>query len=166
MRGMIALKRRRAAVALAGVAAAAVVGLAIAAEPTVRVLDAWARATAPGAENGAVYFKIVNQGAADRLVGARTQAARAAELHASATRDGVVEMRHLDALPIEAGATVELAPGGTHVMLVGLESRLVAGTHLELRLIFATAGEIAVDVTVVDPRGPPPAAHEHEHHAP
>jgi len=165
---MLATNRRRAAVAiaLAGITAVAAVGFATAAEPAIRVLDAWARATPPGADNGAVYLKIVNHGEADRLVGARTQAAAAAELHATETRDGVVEMRHLDALPIGAGATVELAPGGTHVMLAGLGSRLVAGTHVELRLIFATAGEIAVDVTVVDARGPPTTAHEHEHHAP
>ena len=113
-----------------------------------------------------MYLKIVNQGAADRLIGARTPAAHSADLHASATSDGVVAMRHLEALSIGPGATVELAPGGTHVMLVGLGSQLEPGTHLELTLIFAIAGEIAVDVTVVDPRGPPAAAHEHEHHAP
>ena len=163
---MIARSRRRPALALAGLAAVAVVAFAVAAEPAIRVLDAWARATPPGAENGAVYLKIVNHGGADRLIGARTKAARNAELHASVTSDGVVEMRHLDALPIASSATVELAPGGTHVMLVGLGAQLEPGEHLELTLIFATAGEIAVDVAVVDPRGPPAAAHEHEHHAP
>jgi copper(I)-binding protein len=163
---MIARNRRRAALGLAGLAAAAAVGVAAGAEPAIRVLDAWARATPPGAENGAVYLEIVNHGAADRLVGARTSAARGAELHASATRDGVVEMHHLDVLSIAPNATVELAPGGTHVMLVGLAARLEAGAHFEVTLIFANAGEIAVDVAIVDARGPPTAAHEHEHHAP
>lgn len=162
---MITRNRRRTWLgAVVGLAAAAVVGIGNGAEPAVHVIDAWARATPPGAENGAVYLKILNHGADDRLIGARTSAARAAELHTSATRDGVVEMRPTDALPIGAGATVELAPGGTHVMLVGLASRLEAGAHLGLTLVFAKAGEITVDVTVVDARGPQPAAHEH--HAP
>jgi periplasmic copper chaperone A len=162
---MIARNRPRAGLALViGLAAAAVVDVAAAAEPAIHVLDAWARATPPGAENGAVYLKIVNHGAADRLVGARTSAARATELHTSATRDGVVEMRRIDALPIDAGATVELAPGGTHVMLVGLASRLEAGAHVGLTLLFANAGEFVVDVAVVDARASPAAAHEH--HAP
>jgi len=148
--------------------AAAVVGAATAAaaEPPLRVLDAWARATPPGAENGAVYLRIVNHGAGDRLVGARTSAARAAEIHTSATSGGLVEMRRVDELRIDAGATVELAPGGTHVMLVGLASRLDAGAHVDLTLLFANAGEVVVDVAVVDARGPPAAPHEHEHHAP
>jgi len=164
---MIARNRRRAGLgALLGLAAVAVVGVGSGAEPAVHILDAWARATPPGAQTGAVYLKIVNHGADDRLVGARTSAARAAELHMSATRNNVVEMHAIDALPIGAGATVELAPGGTHLMLVGLASRLEAGTHLALTLLFANAGEVAVDVTVVDARGAPPTTHEHEQHAP
>ena len=162
---MMATNRRRAWLGLLiGVAATALAHVAAAAEPAIHVLDAWARATPPGTENGAVYLKIVNHGAADRLVGARTSAARAAEVHTSATRDGVVEMRRVDALPIAAGTTIELAPGGTHVMLVGLASRLEAGAHVGLTLLFANGGEIAVEVTVVDARAPPVPAHEH--HAP
>jgi copper(I)-binding protein len=164
---MIATNRRRAGLGVvAGLVAAAVVGAAAAAEPAIHVLDAWARATPPGVENGAVYLKIMNHGAADRLVGARTTAARAAELHTSEMHDGVVEMRRIDALPIDAGASVELEPGGTHVMLVGLASRLEAGARVGVTLIFAKAGEIVVDVAVVDARGPPATAHEHERHAP
>lgn len=159
---MIATNRRRAWLGvLLGLSA---VGRAAAGEPAIQVLDAWARATPPGAENGAVYVKIVNHGAADRLIGARSPAAHAAELHASATRDGVVAMRRIDALPIDAGAIVELAPGGAHVMLVGLVSRLEAGRRVGLTLVFANAGELAVDAPVVDARGP--AAAPHEHHAP
>jgi periplasmic copper chaperone A len=73
-------------------------------------------------------------------------------------------MRRSVGLPIGAGASVELAPGGTHVMLVGLAAPLEAGKKLELTLVFAVAGEIAVDVPVVDARALP-AGREHEHHA-
>jgi len=151
---------------IVALAAAAVLGVAVAAEPAIRVQNAWARATPPGAQNGAVYLQIANHGGADRLVGVRTSAAHAAELHTSATRDGVVEMRRVDALPIAAGATVELAPGGTHVMLFGLAARLEAGAHVGLTLTFANAGEIDIDVVIVDARGPPATTHEHGHDAP
>lgn len=134
-----------------------------AAEPSIHVVDAWARATPPGVENGAVYCKILNHGGADRLVGARSSAARAVEIHESLAQNGVVEMRRVDALPVGAGASVELAPGGTHVMLVGLAAPLAAGATIQLTLAFATAGEVTVEVPVVDARAPP-AAHEHEHH--
>ena len=122
---------------------------AAAAEPSIHVVDAWARATPPGAENGAVYCKIMNRGGADRLVGARSPAAHGAEIHASVSENGVVEMRRIDALPVDAGASVELAPGGTHVMLVGLVAPLAAGAKVELTLVFAAAGEVTVEVPVV-----------------
>jgi copper(I)-binding protein len=147
-------------VLLAGLACA---WAAAGAEPSIHVADAWARATPPGVDNGAVYCKISNHGGADRLVGARSPAAQAVEIHTSLAQNGVVEMRRVDALPVEAGASVELAPAGTHVMLVGLAAPLVAGAKIELTLVFATAGEVTVEVPVVDARAPR-AAHEHEHH--
>src|SRR5262252_584324 len=160
---MIVTNSRRAAlgVLLAGVAC---VRAAAAAEPSIHIVDAWARATPPGVENGAVYCKILNHGAADKLVGARSSASRGAEIHASVSQNGVDEMRRIEALAVGTGATVELAPGGTHVMLVGLAAPLAPGAKVELTLVFAAAGEVAVEVPVVDARVPP-AAHGHEHHA-
>lgn len=141
-------------------------GAAGAAEPSIHIVDAWARATPPGVENGAVYCEIQNHGPADKLVSARTSAARGAEIHASVAEHGVVEMRRIEALAIGAGASVELAPGGTHVMLVGLAAPLVPGAKVALTLVFEAAGEIAVEVPVVDARAAPAAhEHEHEHHA-
>ena len=144
-------------------AALACVRAAAGAEPSIHIVDAWARATPPGVETGAVYCKIQNHGGADRLVGARSSAARTVEIHASVAQNGVVEMRRIDALPLDTGASVELTPGGTHVMLVGLAAPLVAGAKIELTLVFATAGMVTIEVPVVDARAPP-AAREHEHH--
>ena len=137
-----------------------------AAEPSIHIVDAWARATPPGVANGAVYCKILNNGGADKLVGARSSAAHATELHASVSEHGVVEMRRIEALPIGAGASVALEPGGTHVMLGRLAAPLVPGAKVALTLVFEATGEIAVDVPVVDAREAPAAhEHEHEHHA-
>lgn len=160
---MIATNTRRAALGLL-LAGLACVRAAAAAEPSIQIVAAWARATPPGVDNGAVYCTIVNHGGADKLVGARSSAAHGAEIHASLSENGVVEMRRVEALPISAGTSVELAPGGTHLMLVGLAAPLAAGAKVELTLVFSTAGEIALEVPVVDARGAP-AAHEHEHHA-
>ena len=160
---MIVTNRHR---ALAGLLLAGLAGLsaASAAEPSIHVVDAWARATPPGVDNGAVYCKIVNHGAADQLVGARSSAAHDAQIHASLSRNGVVEMRRIDTLPVGAGASVALAPGGTHLMLVGLAAPLVPGAKVELTLVFSTAGEIVVEVPILDARAAP-AAQAHEHHA-
>jgi periplasmic copper chaperone A len=159
---MIVRNLRRAAL---GVLLAGLAGLraAAGAEPSIHIVDAWARATPPGVENGAVYCKIQNHGGADRLLGARSSAARTAEIHESVARNGVVQMRRVDSLPLDTDASIELAPGGTHVMLVGLAAPLVAGAKVELTLVFATAGALSVEVPVVDARAPS-ASHEHEHH--
>jgi hypothetical protein len=136
------------------------------AAPTpVEIAGAWARATPPGVETGAAYCRIVNRGAADRLLGARSPAARSVELHTT-TRDprGVETMAHAAELPIAAGATVELAPGGTHMMLVGLKAPLVADTPIEVTLVFAKAGEIVVTVPVIDVRSTPPGGQEQHAH--
>jgi periplasmic copper chaperone A len=159
MRGMIAANLGRTALgALLGVLACLRVA---AAEPAIQVVDAWARATPPGVDNGAVYCTIVNHGDKDKLVGARTPVASGAEIHASVSTNGVVGMRRIEALPIAARASEELAPGSTHLMLVGLGAPLSPGVKIPLTLVFAAAGEIAVEVPVVDARSP--AAHQREH---
>jgi len=115
----------------------------------IEVTGAWARPTVGQGRISAAYMTIANKGAAgDRLKSARTPKAKAAELHQTTmTADGVMQMRKVeDGLPIEAGASLVLEPGGAHLMLLGLEDALRAGEELILTLEFAHAG--AVDVTV------------------
>ena len=57
-------------------------------------------------------------------------------------------------LPIRAGADFELKPGGTHVMITGLQAPLTRSTVLKLRLNFEESGEKAVDVRVTPAAGP------------
>lgn len=119
--------------------------------PNLEFRDPWARATAPGQSSGAMYLTIVNRGANDRLVEVSTPRSGTAMVHATETLDGVARMRLVDALPIPAGATVALAPGGTHIMLDGMKAPLVAGEEVELTLRFAKAGTRSVIVDVNAP---------------
>ena len=115
----------------------------------IAVAGAWARPTVGQGRMSAAYMTIANKGdAGDRLKSARTPKAKAVELHQTTmTADGVMQMRKVeDGLPIEAGASLVLEPGGAHLMLLGLEDALRAGEELILTLEFANAG--AVDVTV------------------
>lgn len=116
----------------------------------VMVSGAFARASAtPAAKAGAVYFTIRNQGGADdKLIGLSTDAAEMAMLHENVEENGVVSMRHLEALPIAPKATVTLSPQKMHVMLMGLKAPLKKGEHISLTLTFAKAGEVKVDVPV------------------
>jgi periplasmic copper chaperone A len=115
----------------------------------IEVAGAWARPTIGQGTTSAAYMTIANKGdRGDMLKSARTPRAKAVELHQTTmTADGVMQMRKVEgAVPIEAGASLVLKPGGTHLMLLGLEDALRAGEELILTLEFVNAG--AVDVVV------------------
>ena len=115
----------------------------------IEVADAWARPSTGEGGSTAAYMTIANKGETDDLLkSARTPKAQAVELHQTTmTADGVMQMRKIEgAVPIEAGASLVLKPGDTHLMLLGLEDALRAGEEFILTLEFANAG--AVDVVV------------------
>ena len=117
------------------------------APPAVSVDGAWARATVPGQMGSAAYFTIRNAGGPDKLLSVTSPAADAS-LHSTSMDNGVMRMRPLQALDVPEKGTVELKPGGTHVMLMGLKQPLQAGLALELDLKFEKSGERKVSAQV------------------
>jgi copper(I)-binding protein len=109
----------------------------------------YAAATAAGARAGAGYLSVTNAGAeADRLLAVRADFPRV-ELHATEVdAAGVARMRPVEAVEVPAGATVTLAPQGTHVMFMGLDAPLVEGERVPAVLVFEKAGEVAVEFAV------------------
>lgn len=118
--------------------------------PGLVIHEPWARATAPAMKNGAAYLTIENRGrAADRLVSASAAIAARVELHRTEIgENGVMRMREARGIEIPAGESVKIAPGGYHVMLVGLKGPLVKGATFPLTLRFEKAGAREVTVTV------------------
>lgn len=109
------------------------------------VAGAYARANPTPNGASAAYFTVETSGAADRLVGAASPAARRVELHTHLLDEqGVARMRQVDAVPVAPDAPAVLAPGGYHVMLMGLESPLEPGQSIELTLTFETAGQVTL----------------------
>ncbi len=136
----------------------------------VKVESPWARPTAQGQAAGGGFLRIVGGAAGDRLVSASSEIAGRVELH-SMTMDGdVMRMRQVDAIDVPAGKTVDLAPGGLHVMFLDLKAPLKTGSSIPLTLRFEKAGEVKVDVKVqtAAPAGMPAmkgdAKHEHHKH--
>jgi len=127
------------------------------------VSDAWARATPPGTTVGAVYMTIVGGDGDDRLLGAATDRAGTVELHTVVDDGGMARMRPIEFLDLPAGSRTQLAPQGTHLMLMDLQSPLVAGDEFTLTLRFANAAELAVTV-VVRPATAGDEHGEHRHH--
>ena len=113
------------------------------------IVHPWARASAKGAANGAVYLEIVNGGSApDRLIAAASPAASGSELHRHVSSNGIMRMEPVEAIELPPGGHVMLQPGGLHVMLTGLTGPLVEGGSFPLTLDFERAGRIEVSVTI------------------
>jgi len=114
------------------------------------ITGGFSRATLPNAPVGGGFLTIANGGSVgDRLVAAETDVAGRVEIHEMAMTDGVMTMRALpDGLTIPAGGTVELKPGGLHLMFMDLKDRLVEGGTLPLTLTFEHAGEVTVPLAI------------------
>jgi copper(I)-binding protein len=127
----------------------------------------WSRATPGGAKVGGGYLTITNNGSApDKLLSATTAAADHVEIHEMATKDGVMTMRHQpNGVTIEPGKTVAFAPGGYHLMLMGLKGPLKEGDRLKATLAFEKAGPIDVTINVegIGAQHPAPAEDHSQH---
>ena len=113
------------------------------------VLDAWARPGFRG-DNSAVYLTINNQNnQGDGLIGAKSDIAGGAEIHLSKMdAGGTMTMERQDLVVIPAKDSIELAPGGLHIMLVILGKDLSVGDAFPLTLEFQRAGDITIEVEV------------------
>ncbi|MEQ6886700.1 copper chaperone PCu(A)C [Salicola sp. Rm-C-2C1-2] len=128
----------------------------------VRIKDAWSRATPPGIERGAGYMTLHNTGEQARtLTGASATWAQRIEIHESREVDGQMRMQALpDGLTLQPGESLELAPMGRHLMLMGLTERLTQGDTLALTLEFRNGGTLN---TQLDVRGPDASTSQSSH---
>jgi len=111
---------------------------------SVKITQPWARATVLSSRPAAAYVTLESaQG--DRLVAADTPVADRVMIHAITTDNkDVKRMTPLDGLDLPAGKPVMLAPGGTHLMLMGLSDKLSEGTQIPVTLSFQSAGKLRV----------------------
>lgn len=109
----------------------------------------WSRA-APANGTGAGFMTLRNTGATpDRLVSGQADIARAVEIHTHIQDGGVMRMRPVEGgLAIAPGQEVTLAPGGYHLMLIGLKEPLKQGARVPVTLVFERAGAVKVDLAV------------------
>lgn len=110
---------------------------------------AWSRASIGTDRPGVVYVTIRNGGKDDVLTGISTAAADMPMLHETIVTDGIASMPHVMSLPIPAGQTVTLEPGGFHAMLMGLKTPLKKGESFPMTLTFQNAGPVTVTVDIL-----------------
>lgn len=131
---------------------------------TVKVEGAWARASVQGQKGTGAFMRLTAQDAT-RLVRAESPAAGVAEVHEMKMEGDVMKMRAVPALDLPAGKTVELKPGGYHVMLLDLKAPLAKDTAVPLTLVFqdAKGAESKLELSVPVGTAAPGAAKAHEH---
>ena len=119
---------------------------AVSADGTIKITGSWTRATPAGAKVAGGFLSITNTGKeADRLVGGTLVTAGKVEVHEMSMANGVMKMAQLtDGLEIKPGATVDLKPGGYHLMFIDLKAPVKAGETVEGPLVFQRAGTIKV----------------------
>ncbi|ART82795.1 hypothetical protein CBP31_09280 [Oceanisphaera profunda] len=123
----------------------------------------WARPLPPVAKVGVAYFTVTNNGdAEDVLLSAESPISDTVEIHTHIKEGDLMKMRQLDDLTIAAHSAQKLAPGGLHLMLMGLKEVPAEGTKFPVTLHFKKAGKVEIEVAVdADPEA---KAAEHGSH--
>ncbi|WP_353433119.1 copper chaperone PCu(A)C [Polynucleobacter sp. MWH-UH23A] len=115
----------------------------------IKIEGAYTRATAPGQQVAGGFMKIDNKGnVADQLLSASSPAAGEVQLHEMAMDGNVMRMRQVKDIAVPAGGSVELKPGGYHLMFMNLKGPFAAGQTVPVKLKFAKAGEVEVKMPV------------------
>ena len=115
----------------------------------VEVRRPWTRPAAAGM-NGVGYFTLANVGAKPvKLIGVESPAAQSITLHQTSLANGVSSMRPVTGgVTIAPGGKVEFAPGGYHLMLLGLTSAQALGGKTPLTLVFEGGRKMRIDLSV------------------
>lgn len=120
----------------------------------VSISDAWVRENAPGQKVGAAYMTL-NSSEKSKLVYVEAiSIAGAVEIHSMSMNNGIMKMRMLEELTLEANKPVSLKPGSFHLMMMDLKKPLKAGEEVTFRLCFEdNKGKITEQHITVPVRG-------------
>lgn len=122
------------------------------ANETLTISDAWIREAPPSARVLAAYLTIHNHGSQERvLTSIESPRFETVMLHKSEIVDGMARMQHVEQIAIPAGASLELAPGGYHLMIAAPKQRLKSGSQITFLLHFANSQTVEVDARVGKP---------------
>lgn len=132
----------------------------------VQVKDAWVRPALQGQTATGAFMSLTSSEGA-RLIGAASPIAGVVEIHEMVMEGNVMRMRPIKALELPAGRSVELKPGGYHVMLMDLKRPLKAGEHVPLELRIETRDKrlvtqpVEAEVAARAPVAAPSGEHKH-----
>lgn len=121
--------------------------------------DGFVRGLPPTQKNTAAFFTVHNSAASDWTIASVTSnAAERIEIHRHEHSNGMMAMRKLESITVEASSSLEFAPGGLHLMLMGLSSPLREGDRVRLNFTNAEGDTVVADFPVIS------VVNEHRHH--
>ena len=136
----------------------------LSAQAQTTVKNPWVRGTV-AQQKATGLFAQITSATGGKLVAAASPVAGVVEIHEMSMEGSTMKMRALPSgLDLPAGKTVELKPGGYHVMLMDLKSPLKAGDTIDVTLtIEGTDGkkETVALKAPVKALATPAAAHKH-----
>ena len=130
------------------------------------ISDAYARSSGPLAKAGAAYMRIMNHSdESERLTGVQSDIAKKTELHSHLEDDnGVMKMVRIDeGIKIGPMKDHSLAPGGEHIMFMGLKEPFETGKIIMITLLFEKVGEVVIEIIVDQGRKEKKYSHSHTH---
>mgnify|MGYP000126706010 FL=1 len=121
--------------------------------------DAFVRGLPPGQKNTAAFFTVANaEATAWTIARVSTDAADRVEMHRHEHNNGMMTMREVDELTIEAQSSLQFAPGGLHLMLIGLKQPLREGDRVTLQFTNVAGESVHTEFPVIS------VVNEHRHH--
>lgn len=118
----------------------------------ITVNNPWIRATAPGQTVSGAFMTLENHSAtAFTLTAVSFSGANTVEIHETSMADGIMRMRKVSQIEIPANGPAELQPGSYHIMLIGLEREMKAGTTETLTLTLSDGSQKTVQALVGTP---------------
>lgn len=138
-------------------------GACVCPEGVTLAAPAWVRLPPPNLSVTAAYMTLSNSGDDDlAIVHAESPVAGTVELHEHRQdAAGVMRMRQVTALPLPAGGSLAMEPGGLHLMLIGLHQPLTEGESVPVTLHLADGRTLD---TAAEVRRAPPAHADQQHH--
>ncbi len=121
--------------------------------------DAFVRGLPPSQKNTAAFFTVTNPAPeAWTIVGVSSAVAERVEIHRHEHSNGMMAMRRLDELTIDAESSLQFAPGGLHLMLIGLKQPLREGDRVALQFSNGAGNQVMAEFPVIS------VVNEHRHH--
>jgi len=123
----------------------------------------YVRLNANPAGPSAAYFTL--HGGDDQVIlrDVTTDSAVRLEIHESMTQGGMASMKPVDTIDVPAGKTVQLAPGGKHMMLWTINPQAIVAGKMTFTFIFSNGDRILADAVIQKPDGSAAAAATNEH---